>query len=600
MKENSNENNKDLEKIVSTYNNTSNKVINFALNTLDKINIKDNDEYSNTIDKHHNMRLETLVENEPISIIKTSEEKINGVQTAINSENKQLDLNTKMLTNSEEEFQHSKKQDGILKRNIKTLKVSEDITPNTHVLSIKEKVSKAKSFALKEAKSINNLLNKTILTGKRLNTAISNKEDIYKGFETTANYWSRKPIKKAVSKAIKPIHKKVTKLTNNLLMKLVKLLINLLLKMMKIIISLLPQIVPVIIIIIVVICLISYFGITMNNETKEKYEEYMISTQEEYDRNTTDFYNQGNIVEGGIQGKGMINWKAAMSILQALGAELIYDDTEIMLLNKFKMANLYQSIQDVTYSYTQEVEETNENGENQIKVVTVNDIKKVITNPGLPEYITWCNNNFSIINEFKKKKGIAYDNTQDSFSQNEIEQIQILYNSNSFFELFSEDFKNTYAFSNVVIEDEQVNMLYQEFLKNKGKRYLMDHSNLTYNDCMEYYDCSSLVLHFFGHTNIKVIQGNTGATGIYVNHCVPINENERKAGDLIFLKDTYDTGNPGGISHVGIYMGNITLNNETCEWIIDTGGNPDGVKISKYLNGWWNGPNFYGFARLKK
>ena len=52
------------------------------------------------------------------------------------------------------------------------------------------------------------------------------------------------------------------------------------------------------------------------------------------------------------------------------------------------------------------------------------------------------------------------------------------------------------------------------------------------------------------------------------------------------MKDTYDTGEPGSISHVGIYMGELTINNETAEWVIDTGGNPEGVKIRKYNNGW--------------
>ncbi|MBE6147807.1 MAG: hypothetical protein E7168_05735 [Firmicutes bacterium] len=69
---------------------------------------------------------------------------------------------------------------------------------------------------------------------------------------------------------------------------------------------------------------------------------------------------------------------------------------------------------------------------------------------------------------------------------------------------------------------------------------------------------------------------------------------------MIFLKDTYDTGEPGSISHIGIYMGELTINGETAEWVIDTGGNPSGVRIRKYNNGWWNGPNFYGFARLKE
>lgn len=47
-------------------------------------------------------------------------------------------------------------------------------------------------------------------------------------------------------------------------------------------------------------------------------------------------------------------------------------------------------------------------------------------------------------------------------------------------------------------------------------------------------------------------------------------------------------------------MGELTINGKTAEWVIDTGGNPKGVKISEYNNGWWNGStHFYGFGRLK-
>ncbi len=150
----------------------------------------------------------------------------------------------------------------------------------------------------------------------------------------------------------------------------------------------------------------------------------------------------------------------------------------------------------------------------------------------------------------------------------------------------------------IEIEDEKIQAIYNEFLKNMGTPYLMDHSNLSHTECMEYYDCSSWVIHCLAHCGIKTI-ANTGAQGIYNNHCTPINVEERKAGDMIFLKDTYDTGEPGSISHIGIYMGELTINGDSGEWVIDTGSNPDGVRIRKYTNGWWNGPNFYGFARLK-
>ena len=151
----------------------------------------------------------------------------------------------------------------------------------------------------------------------------------------------------------------------------------------------------------------------------------------------------------------------------------------------------------------------------------------------------------------------------------------------------------------IEIDDPNLQLIYSELLKNIGKPYLMDHSNLSYNTCMDTYDCSSWVIHCFAHTGIKTIP-NTGASGIYTDYCNPVEVNDRQPMDLIFLKDTYDTGTEGGISHVGIYMGTLTINGETAEWIIDTGGNPEGVKITKYQNGWWNSDTyFYGFGRLK-
>lgn len=150
----------------------------------------------------------------------------------------------------------------------------------------------------------------------------------------------------------------------------------------------------------------------------------------------------------------------------------------------------------------------------------------------------------------------------------------------------------------IEIDDENLQAIYNEFLKNMGKPYLMDHSNLSYDTCMDSYDCSSWVIHCLAHTGIKTISDTT-ASGIYNEYCNTIDIDDRQAGDLIFLKDTYDTESEDGISHVGIYMGELTINGETTEWIIDTGGNPEGVKISKYNDGWWDGENFYGFGRLK-
>lgn len=161
------------------------------------------------------------------------------------------------------------------------------------------------------------------------------------------------------------------------------------------------------------------------------------------------------------------------------------------------------------------------------------------------------------------------------------------------------DIKNLSGSSNsssgaIGITDSQIQAIYNEFERNKGKPYLMDHSNLRYDECMDHYDCSSWVIHCLAHAGIKKLP-DSDAKGLY-GYCEKVEINDRKPGDLIFLQNTYTTG----ISHVGIYMGEFTVDGERGEWIIDTGGNSSGgVKISKYNNGWWNGEHFYSFGRLK-
>ena len=152
--------------------------------------------------------------------------------------------------------------------------------------------------------------------------------------------------------------------------------------------------------------------------------------------------------------------------------------------------------------------------------------------------------------------------------------------------------------SNVIgITDSNIKTIYDEFKKNEGKEYKMDHSNLDYDNCMSYYDCSSWVIHCLSHAEITQIPDST-AQGIY-GHCEKVEVGDRKAGDLIFLQNTYSSSNET-ITHVGIYLGKFSIDGEEAEWIVDTGGNASGgVKISKYDNGWWNGDKFYAFGRLK-
>lgn len=595
------DNSKDIAKSLNKYTDYAHKGTNLVLNSAESINKW----YATQLDKITECdtdvsRIETSVDN-AIESNNISEKKIftkvkqyNEIQTNQGNNKKVLEKVNKIQTTSKNA------KENVLEKQTEKLRLSKKI-----------------STAIKGAKTINNTTQRMIKTGKDISIGLNENGTI--AFQESSTRIMTKPIRKAFNKATnktakstkkfaKKIYTKVNKKitqkvkqeailkVNNVMIKVIKLISKLMAKVGEIVISMLPQIAPVLIIIIIIATFCNFFGIGMSENTKKSYEKYMINTQKSYDQVTVEFYNTGKIVDGTIEGKGMIDWRAPLSILQMLNGELTFDSTETSILEKFKDAGLYEQIRDETYSYEKETDKVDEKG-NKIKE-TITDTKKVVKNPTLNDYITWCNNNFDVINEYKINKGLDVDKNQKAFSNNEIEQIKMLYSSNSFFELFSSEFKTTYAYLNVNIGDEQLKAIYEEFLKNVGKRYLMDHSNLKYDECMDYYDCSSWVIHCLAHTGIITIT-NTGAQGIYNGYCYPVDANDRKAGDLIFLKDTYDTGVPGSISHIGIYMGTLTIDGVTDEWVIDTGGNPSGVRIRKYNNGWWNGTNFYGFGRLK-
>ena len=603
--------NKDVANSLNSVSDYSGKGINAILDSANQIN----NWYAEQINKISegdipSPRLETNVDN---SIDEDKEQTSNKIETKVTNYS-ELQTNKKQNQKNIQNNSRIKTQNAIIENEIgfdnesETLdensvnivddENSEELIENTEELQTKtSKMPDRIATAIKGLKVLNTTTTKAIKTGKSISTGLNT--NTLKSFESSSTRLTNKAIKKVGNKVTKKARKKIASGTTNILVKTTKVLAQIMANLSKMIISMLPSIAPAIIIIIIIVCFCSFFGLGMNDDTMKKYEEYMISMQNAFNQITVPAYNNGKIVEGTIEGKGMINWRASMSIIQMLNGELNYDDAEKNLLKEFEKANLYEQIKEETYTYEKTTTETDSDGNVKTKTETITETKLVVINPSLDDYINWCNNNFDKINKYKKKKKIAYDENQTSFTENEIEQIKLLYGSNSFFDLFSEDFKSTYAYSYISIGDEQLQAIYDEFLKNVGTRYLMDHSNLKYDECMDYYDCSSWVIHVLGHTGIKIIP-NTGAQGIYKYHCYPIDVNDRQAGDMIFLKDTYDTGEPGSISHIGIYMGELTINGETAEWVIDTGGNPSGVRIRKYTNGWWNGPNFYGFARLKE
>ena len=616
-----NNNNKDIANSLNKLTDYSHKGTNLLLDSAENIN-KWYEEQLNKITENDidTSRIETGVDNSTDIIdnssinkkeILTKVDQYNELQTNKGKDNSNIIKHKKIQTAIEEDNDIAK----IKEKNENGIIVVKNDSNS--------KISKRISTGIKGAKFLNNSAQKLIKTGKNINTGLN--ENSIASFKENSSKIMTKPIKKLSNKLSKELYRssinytkkigkkigskfkkkisqKVLTNTTNILIKMMQLIMKLITTVFKMILSLLPQMAPVLIIIIAIAAFCSFFGIGMSEDTMKEYENYMIETQDEYDAITVEYYNSGKIVDGSIAGKGMINWRAPLSILQMLNGDLTYDNVEKELLEEFKKAELFEKITDETYTYEKTTEEKDKDGKITSKTETVTETKKVVSNASLNDYINWCNNNFEKINKYKKKKNLDYDKNQTKFTDDEVEQIKLLYNSNSFFDLFSKEFKTTYAYLNVNIGDEQIRAIYEEFLKNAGTRYLMDHSNLKYDECMDYYDCSSWVIHCLAHTGIIKIP-NTGAEGIYRNYCYPITEFERKAGDLIFLKNTYGnfpTEGVESITHIGIYMGELTIDGETAEWVIDTGSNPSGVRIRKYHNGWWDGPNFYGFARLKK
>ena len=135
-------------------------------------------------------------------------------------------------------------------------------------------------------------------------------------------------------------------------------------------------------------------------------------------------------------------------------------------------------------------------------------------------------------------------------------------------------------FSNpgIAFDDVTVKALFNEAEKHIGKRYVFG-ANGPNN-----FDCSSFVCWSFTHSGVKNMPRTT-AWGIYKTYCNPVSPSEAKAGDIIFFKNTYDSGSP--ISHVGIYAGNGMM--------IYAG---DPIRFVSINTPYWR-EHFYGFGRVK-
>ena len=293
------------------------------------------------------------------------------------------------------------------------------------------KISKTVSIASGTGSNISKGGQSIVRTSRELNKMVSS--------DGTGNEYLNDKISRTTKRFIYKKTNKVSKKINNKLSKVIsksfKVIIKKTLKLLISLVTMLSEfIIPLSFIILIIILLGSVFGAGGNDTMISKYKNYMNDVQKEYNKKVDEFVLKnpdGEVI--GVNGSyGRIDWRIPLSIISGTGAYLEFDEYEVKLLKLFQEANLLENHEIVE----QVVEEKDVNGnhiEKRIKVL-------VITNGTYEEYLEWCKNNFIYISNFNKEKGILTTN-ENYFTSEQMELIEMLYNSNDFIELLGEDFK---------------------------------------------------------------------------------------------------------------------------------------------------------------
>ncbi len=394
--------------------------------------------------------------------LKTSENETNQQQEANNKEVNSR-LKTSENTQEKENIQEENKTEEFTSRiktnvnNSNDNKSSEGTQKNEAIGNDEEKtkVSKLKTSAskvLQKTFKFNNnqgKVSKTITvmsktgsklsktgrtitrTSRELNKAISNdgtgteyiNDKIGRKVKTKAYKITKKGANKIKKKFNQTIGKKLVQVAKTVIVKLLKMLISLFAALAEFII-------PVALVILIIVAIGSIFGSgSSNDKSISDYSSYMTSVQSEYNRQVDDWKRQNpNGIVVGVKGDyGQIDWRIPLAIIQSTGAEINFDNNEKNLLNTFKQAGLFEK-HEVVY---QEVD-SDDSTTNTIPVL-------VITNGVYEDYLEWLNNNYSKIADFNKKKKIT-DGTDTSFSNDQKEMLELLYQSDDFAELLGNDF----------------------------------------------------------------------------------------------------------------------------------------------------------------
>lgn len=378
--------------------------------------------------KEVNSRLKTsenTQEKENIQEENKTEEFTSRIKTNVNNsnDNKSSEGTQKneAIGNDEEKTKVSKLKTSASKVLQKTFKFNDN----------QGKVSKTITVMSKTGSKLSKTGRTITRTSRELNKAISNdgtgteyiNDKIGRKVKTKAYKITKKGANKIKKKFNQTIGKKLVQVAKTVIVKLLKMLISLFAALAEFII-------PVALVILIIVAIGSIFGSgSSNDKSISDYSSYMTSVQSEYNRQVDDWKRQNpNGIVVGVKGDyGQIDWRIPLAVIQSTGAEINFDNNEKNLLNTFKQAGLFEK-HEVVY---QEVD-SDDSTTNTIPVL-------VITNGVYEDYLEWLNNNYSKIADFNKKKKIT-DGTDTSFSNDQKEMLELLYQSDDFAELLGNDF----------------------------------------------------------------------------------------------------------------------------------------------------------------
>lgn len=432
---------KDTKKTIDRLSTVSSSASSNTFDLIDKgakklSDIKENREIKKAEQQEENTstsRLKTSENNQNDSLDSqnsdASKETISRLKTNVNESNKS-DIN-----NDSENLDSSFSEAKVTNKNSRLKTVVSKVSQKTFKFNDNQgKISKATTIVSKSGKGVSKFGKIITRTSRELNKAISNDgtgleyidDKIKRKLKTKGNKIVKKGTNKIKKKFNQTIGKKLVQIGKRIIVKLVKMLISLFLSLAEIII-------PAALVILIIVALGSIFGSSSSEKDIENYSNYMASIQEEYNRQVDDWVkdNPDGIVVGVKGNYGQIDWRIPLGIIQSTGAELKFDQDEKNLLESFKNADLFEKHE----VYNQTIEETKDGviSEKEIPVL-------VITNAVYEDYIDWCKNNYSIISEFNKNKKVS-DGSDTWFTNDQLELLEMLYQSDDYAEILGSDFK---------------------------------------------------------------------------------------------------------------------------------------------------------------